>query len=107
MRTVDETPMPPSLIRLLEPLIGQTLQLNGHHGIVIDVIEDPAALVLQDTNNMPHLHRDYLGRAQEHIIPSWTISLVSDSGHAITPELQRQLTPELGRALHRYLFEPD
>jgi AraC-like DNA-binding protein len=99
--------MPPSLIRLLEPLIGQTLQLNGHRGIVIDVIDDPAALVLHDVNNMPHMHRDYLGRAQENTIPSWTISLISDSGHAITPELQRQLTPELGRALHSYLFELD
>jgi hypothetical protein len=99
--------MPQSLTRLLEPLIGQTLQLNGHRGIVIDVIEDPAALVLQDINNMPHLHRDYLGRAQEHAIPSRTISLISDSGNALTPELQRQLEPELGRAVHAYLFEID
>ncbi|HQS03577.1 MAG: hypothetical protein B7Y07_11970 [Halothiobacillus sp. 24-54-40] len=99
--------MPPSLIRLLEPLIGQTLQLKGHRGIVIDVIEDPAALVLQDINNSPPLHQDYLGRAQENTLPSWTISLISDSGHALAPELQRQLDPELGRAIHAQLFEPD
>ncbi len=99
--------MTPSLIRLLEPLIGQTLQLNGHRGIVIDVIDDPAALVLQDITNALKLHRDYLGRAQENTIPSWTISLISDSGHALTPELQRQLAPELARALHHHLFEID
>ena len=99
--------MSQSLTRLLEPLIGQTLQMNGHRGKVIDIIEDPAALVIQSAAALPHLDCDYLGRTHEYNDASVTISLLSDSGAAIHPDLQRQLSPQLGQTLHAYLFAAD
>ncbi|MHB8920876.1 MAG: hypothetical protein ACYC3A_07725 [Halothiobacillus sp.] len=99
--------MPSSLIHLLEPVIGQTLQLKGYTGRVIDVLNDPPALVLQDDTAETHIHCDYLGRPQENAVPRWTLSLLSDTGNALHPDLQRQLDPKLARALQQHLFKPD
>ncbi|MBD3816060.1 MAG: hypothetical protein IE913_06345 [Halothiobacillus sp.] len=80
--------MSPSLIQILEPLIGSTLTI-GHP-------EAPEEIRL-----------DHLGRPQETSIPSWTVSLFSESGTVLHPDLQRQLHPDLAIRAHEFLNNKD
>jgi len=95
--------MSPSLIALLEPLIGRTLTVNHRRGTVIDVLEDPPALVMSNTEAKEEIRLDYLGHPQDTEIPSWTISLFSESGNVLHPDLQRQLDPEFAQRIQETL----
>lgn len=99
--------MPPSLIQLLEPLIGSTLTVDHRHGTVIDILEDPPALVMSSSETLEEIRLDHLGRPQETSAPSWTVSLFSESGNALHPDLQRQLDADLATKTHDFLKSKD
>ncbi|WP_407276671.1 hypothetical protein [Halothiobacillus sp. DCM-1] len=96
----------PSLLQLLEPLIGTQLTVGGTSGTVIEVLSDPPALVLM-TGDKPPIECDHLGRPQQRVPDSQTVSLLSPQGTALAPDLQRQLPTALAHALQRILIEPD
>ncbi len=95
-----------ALLPLLEPLIGRQLTLDGVTGIVIDVLEDPPALVLS-TGQALEIECDHLGRPQQQVVPNHTASLLSVQGSALAPDLQRQLPQPMAEALHRLLVRDD
>jgi hypothetical protein len=96
-----------SLITILEPLIGSTLTINHRSGTVVDILEDPPALVLISTDAKEEIRLDHLGRPQETGIPSWTISLFSETGNVLHPDLQRQINPELAYTANAMLNQKD
>lgn len=99
--------MTPSLIELLEPLIGSTLTINHRRGTVIDILEDPPSLVMNSPGADEEIRLDHLGRPQETSVPSWTVSLFSESGQVLHPDLQRQMPPDLALKAHEILNKPD
>ena len=92
-----------SLTALLEPLVGQTLILDGQPGTVIEIMESPPGLVLRAENAGAAFQVDSLGRPQTLTTPTWTQSLFSESGHVLHPDLQRQIEPSRARAINEYL----
>lgn len=92
------------LLTLLEPLIGTRLTLDGVTGIVIDVLNDPPALILSTAHEM-HIECDHLGRPQQQVGGNHTVSLLSTQGTALNPSLQRQLPAPLAQALHQLLTQ--
>lgn len=96
-----------SLIQLLEPLIGSTLTIDHRRGTVIDILEDPPSLVMSSPEAPEEIRLDHLGRPQETSVPSWTVSLFSESGNALHPDLQRQLNPDLAIQVHEFLNNKD
>ena len=97
----------PSLIQLLEPLIGSTLTVDQRRGTVIDILEDPPALVMNDSGAQTEIRPDHLGRPQETGVTGWTVSLLSASGDALHPDLQRQLPADLARKAHALINKSD
>lgn len=96
-----------SLIQLLEPLIGSTLTIHHQQGTVIDILEDPPALVLISADAAEEIRLDHLGHPQETGVPSWTVSLFSETGNALHPDLQRQLDPDLARKANEMINPKD
>ncbi len=92
------------LLRLLEPLIGSPLHLDGFSGTVVDVLADPPALVLAAGQGLA-IECDHLGRPQQQTGVNHTISLLSPQGSALSAEIQRQLPEPLARALHALLID--
>ena len=92
------------LLRLLEPLIGRPLQLDGLSGTVVDVLADPPALVLATDQSLA-IECDHLGRPQQQSGINHTISLLSPQGSALAAEIQRQLPEPLARTLHALLID--
>jgi len=99
--------MSPSLIQILEPLIGSTLTIDHRRGTVIDILEDPPSLVMSSPEAPEEIRLDHLGRPQETSVPSWTVSLFSESGNVLHPDLQRQLHPDLAIRAHDFLNNKD
>lgn len=95
--------MPRNLIQLMEPLIGSTLTIGHRRGTVIDILEDPPSLVMRSAETVEEIRLDHLGRPQETTVPSWTVSLLSESGNVLHPDLQRQLDPDLAIRAHEIL----
>lgn len=92
------------LLRLLEPLIGSSMQLDGIRGTVVDVLTDPPALVLALDQSLA-IECDHLGRPQQQSGVNHTLSLLSPQGSALAADIQRQLPEPLARALHALLID--
>lgn len=96
-----------SLIKLLEPLIGSSITINNQRGIIIDILDDPPALVMSQPDAHEEIRMDYLGRPQEISIPRWTVSLFSEKGNVLHPDLQRLLDPETAAKAQEILNTKD
>lgn len=87
------------ILRLLEPLIGREVHIAEHRGTVIEVHDDPPALIMRAEDAPNGFQVDYLGRPRSMAQPTWTQPIVSESGNGLHPDLQRQLPLETARAL--------
>jgi len=87
------------ILQLLEPLIGREIHIGEHRGTVIEIHDDPPALILRAENSPDAFQVDYLGRPRSMAQPTWTQPITADSGACLHPDLQRQLPPETARAL--------
>lgn len=94
-----------TLTHLLEPLIGQRFIVADREGIVIEVMDDPPSLILQGDSAQSAIQTDHLGRPQSMTHSTWAQSLYGASGNALHPDLQRQIEPELARAIHDRLTQ--
>ncbi len=94
-----------TLTNLLEPLIGQRFTVANREGIVIEVMDDPPTLILQGDSSHGAIQTDHLGRPQSMTHSTWAQSLYGTSGSTLHPDLQRQIEPELARAIHERLTQ--
>jgi len=94
-----------SLTHLLEPLIGQRLSVGQRSGIVIEVMTNPPALIMQAEGRADAIQSDHLGRPQSLTQATWTQSLYGESGQVLHPDLQRQIEPALAQAINTRLTQ--
>ena len=92
-----------TILQLLEPLIGQQVHIGEHRGTVIEIHDDPPALILRANNSPDAFQVDYLGRPRSMAQPTWTQPITADSGRSLHPDLQRQLPLETARALDDFI----
>ncbi|MCL7744214.1 hypothetical protein LV476_04500 [Guyparkeria hydrothermalis] len=92
-----------TILQLLEPLIGQEIHIGEHRGTVIEIHDDPPALILRAENSPDAFQVDYLGRPRSMAQPTWTQPIVGSSGGNLHPDLQRQLPLETARALDEFI----
>ncbi|MGM0516364.1 MAG: hypothetical protein ACQER6_02050 [Pseudomonadota bacterium] len=87
------------ILTLLEPLIGKEVHIGEHRGTVIEVHDDPPALIMRAENSPDGFQVDYFGRPRSMAQPTWTQPIAGESGESLHPDLQRQLSLETARAL--------
>lgn len=92
-----------ALTALLEPLIGQRLTIGQRSGVVVEIMPNPPALVLQAEGLADAIQTDHLGRPQSLTHATWTLSLYGESGRVLHPDLQRQIEPERAEAINTCL----
>ncbi|KTG17591.1 MULTISPECIES: hypothetical protein [unclassified Guyparkeria] len=92
-----------TILKLLEPLIGQQVHIGEHRATVIEIHDDPPALILRAENSPDAFQVDYLGRPRSMAQPTWTQPITADSGRSLHPDLQRQLPLETARALDDFI----
>lgn len=92
-----------TILHLLEPLIGREIWIGDNRGTVIEIHDDPPALILRAENSPDAFQVDHLGRPRSMTQPTWTQSITSDSGRHLHPDLQHQLPPETARVLEDFI----
>lgn len=96
---------PETLLSLLDPLRGIKMTVGQRSGVVIEVMADPPALVLQAGGRANTIQADHLGRPQSMTHTTWTVSLFGESGRVLHPDLQRQIEPKLASAINACLTD--
>lgn len=92
-----------TILQLLEPLIGREIHIDGYCGTVIEIQDDPPALILRAENSPDAFQIDYLGRPRSMAQPTWTQPITAESGRCLHPDLQRQLPLETARTLDDFI----
>ena len=87
------------ILRLLEPLIGREVRIGDQRGTVIEIHDDPPALILRAEDTPDGFQVDYFGRPRSMAQPTWTQPIMGESGTSLHPDLQRQLPLETAQAL--------
>ena len=87
------------ILKLLEPLIGREVRIGEQRGTVIEVHDDPPALIMRAEDVPNGFQVDYLGRPRSMAQPTWTQPIVGESGESLHPDLQRQLPRDTAQAL--------
>ena len=95
------------ILKLLEPLIGREVRIGEHRGTVIEVHDDPPALIMRAEDAPDGFQVDYLGRPRSMVQPTWTQPIMGESGGSLHPDLQRQLPLETAQALDALIKSGD
>lgn len=92
-----------TILTLLEPLIGREIQIGDQRGTVIEIHDQPPALIMRADGRADAFQVDHLGRPRSMTQPTWTQPITGESGRGLHPDLQRQLPRETAIALNAFI----